>query len=60
MKRLGNCLNKLIGKMISKEDADFLVSEARAYQKEGHSAAEAERMAVDDAVEQTDNTGKRA
>jgi hypothetical protein len=59
MKRLVNCLGKLVGKrMITKEDADHLVREARSYEAEGHSPAEAERMAVKDAIEQTINNGE--
>ena len=59
MKRLENCLDKLVTKkLITKEDADFLVSEARSYEAEGLSPVEAERMAVGDAIEQTDNNGE--
>ena len=58
MKRLVNCLDKLVGKLISVEDADHLVNEARAYEQEGISPFEAERLAVSDAMEQTENNGQ--
>ena len=58
MKRLVNCLDKLVGKLITKADADLLVSEARAYEQEGYSPAEAEKMAVADAIEDTESTGQ--
>jgi len=58
MKRLIDCGNKLIGKLVSREDLDMLVQEARALEAEGLTPVQAERQAVRDALDQVTRVGE--
>ena len=57
MKKLIDCGNKVIGKLVSREDLDMLVQEAHALQEEGMSPIEAERQAVRNASRSGDQGG---
>lgn len=58
LKRLIDCLGKVTGKLVAKEDADLIVREARAYEAEGLTKVEAERRAVGDALEFAQRSGE--
>ena len=55
MKRLRDCLGKMIGKLISKADADMLAQEAYALEAEGMTPIAAEQRAVQEALDQVDS-----
>ena len=52
MASLVNCINKVYGKLITKADADSLMRDAEALEKRGMTPIQAERKAVQDALEQ--------
>lgn len=58
MKRLVDCLGKLTGKLVTREDADLIVREAQAYQAEGVNPFDAERRAVQDALDFSQRSGE--
>src|SRR5580765_8189699 len=58
MKKLVDCLGKMVGKLVSKQDADQLVIEARSLEAEGLNPIEAERQAVSNALQQAKENGE--
>ena len=53
-----NCIDKIYGKLVSKEDADALMRDAYALQERGLNPIDAERQAVDNALRDTIRNGE--
>jgi hypothetical protein len=58
MIRYIKCAQKLVGKLMSKEDADMIASDIRSYEAEGRSPDVAEKMAIQDAIDHTHASGE--